>query len=572
MRHIAMLVQCAAILCLLSGAAHADPPRSPSITCHGGGLTAVPRFGTVPPGVAEYSFSGVCTTRTGQDLGYQATAKWTPSESNPANANASEIYRISTLSGPSRSDTAIIGARCDSDPWLNPQASCTRLGDNVPDELRIVWPELASGLFPHSRRAIPYGEQDALRKQYNSINRVADAGAGDRAYADVTVAARAAPPAMDRTSDLVAQIQPSNTVRVQIRYPLNYGYRDAAGLFDASPNSCSAFRIEAIPAAYKPGALIGIATEPHMRTSNDNYVCEYLVSDLPVGEPISLRVSMSDQGAAAAQPWTGGREQPSAGQRRTILNGSRQVILPPERPRALEVFDMVYSGGVDLPETVRLAGRVKLPGGASTGSTLSICESARLARARNSPAAPGLEGQCRAHQLQALQTLPDFDALAAKGPAITAIDPLATELRNQQPDDAARRGFDIGMAAAEGQTGPGPGKQRIHDALPAAQQGGYAIAVAFSLERNRYAERAAKGAAITLADPTLAAAREAEADVFYRLGFDIATAIFGDPALGAHGNTATGPGSLGIRDSLSEAGQRGFNVALALHLSRSYVH
>jgi hypothetical protein len=58
--------------------------------------------------------------------------------------------------------------------------------------------------------------------------------------------------------------------------------------------------------------------------------------------------------------------------------------------------------------------------------------------------------------------------------------------------------------------------------------------------------------------------------VFYRLGFDIATGIFGDPALGASGNTATGPGSLGIRDGLVAQGQRGFNASVALHLSRNY--
>ena len=62
--------------------------------------------------------------------------------------------------------------------------------------------------------------------------------------------------------------------------------------------------------------------------------------------------------------------------------------------------------------------------------------------------------------------------------------------------------------------------------------------------------------------------RNAEADPFYRLGFDIATGIFGDPAKGAQGNTATGPGSLGIRDALSVAGQKGFNALVAFHVSR----
>src|SRR5436189_4884992 len=60
---------------------------------------------------------------------------------------------------------------------------------------------------------------------------------------------------------------------------------------------------------------------------------------------------------------------------------------------------------------------------------------------------------------------------------------------------------------------------------------------------------AAKGAAIAQADPAVAEARTAEPDVFYWLGFDIATGLFGDPALGAAGHTATGPGSTRDRKS-----------------------
>src|SRR2546428_377429 len=65
------------------------------------------------------------------------------------------------------------------------------------------------------------------------------------------------------------------------------------------------------------------------------------------------------------------------------------------------------------------------------------------------------------------------DELAAKGVAIANADPLSAELRKRQPDDPSRRGFDIGMAAAEGQTSLGPGKQRIHDSLSPAEQGGF---------------------------------------------------------------------------------------------------
>jgi hypothetical protein len=81
---------------------------------------------------------------------------------------------------------------------------------------------------------------------------------------------------------------------------------------------------------------------------------------------------------------------------------------------------------------------------------------------------------------------------------------------------------------------------------------------------------AAKGAAIAQVDPIVAAARTAETDVLYRQGFDIATAFFGDSALGAEGRTATGPGSLGIRDQLTPAGQRGFNDSVKFHLRQDY--
>ena len=221
-------------------------------------------------------------------------------------------------------------------------------------------------------------------------------------------------------------------------------------------------------------------------------------------------------------------------------------------------------------QPVKSIGRIQGP--QTDAPRMSICERARDARARQSPAAPLLEAQCRAAGAAGespIEATQQYD-LAAKGEAIANQDPLSTELRNQQPDDSSRRGFDIGMAAAEGQTAPGPGKQRIHDSLMPAEQRGFEIAVAFSLERNRNADFAAKGAAIADADPTVAEARNAEVNVFYRLGFDIATGIFGDPALGAQGNTALGTGSLRIRDSLSAAGQRGFNAAVKLHLSRNY--
>lgn len=158
------------------------------------------------------------------------------------------------------------------------------------------------------------------------------------------------------------------------------------------------------------------------------------------------------------------------------------------------------------------------------------------------------------------------NVLVARGEALTNQDPLAVALRDGLQDAPSRRGFNIGMAAAEGQTFPGPGKQAMHDALTLLEREGFATAVSFSLERNRNLEFATKGAGVARADPVVKAALLRQPAGLHQLGFEIATGIFGDPALGAQGNTVTGTGSLKIRDSLSAAGQIGFDAAVKLLL------
>jgi len=162
------------------------------------------------------------------------------------------------------------------------------------------------------------------------------------------------------------------------------------------------------------------------------------------------------------------------------------------------------------------------------------------------------------------------DVLVARGEALTNQDPLAVALRNGLPDAPSRRGFAVGMAVAEGQTLPGPGKQRMHDSLKSDEQNGFSLAVSFSLERNRNLEFATRGAAIAKADPIVAQARTANPSVFYTLGFDIATGIFGDVALGGAGHTSEGPGSQAIRDGLSADGQKGFRASVDLYLVQKH--
>jgi hypothetical protein len=70
-----------------------------------------------------------------------------------------------------------------------------------------------------------------------------------------------------------------------------------------------------------------------------------------------------------------------------------------------------------------------------------------------------------------------------------------------------------------------------------------------------------------LTDPEVAKVARVSPNIFYCLGFQVATGIYGDPSLGASGNTATGPGAFKIRDDLADTDAvRGFNDAVKFHL------
>jgi hypothetical protein len=203
-------------------------------------------------------------------------------------------------------------------------------------------------------------------------------------------------------------------------------------------------------------------------------------------------------------------------------------------------------------------GRVEVR--SSSSQVTSICQASISARARNSPAAPGLERQCRALQAQA----PAIDAhgLAGRGAVLAADDPDLTALRGLQPDGPVRTGFDIGLAVVGDDTAWGPGKQAQLDAVGAEEQLGFKIAATYAMDHNRNRGLAVVGRHIASQDAELADARGAISDPRFWLGFDIATGIFGDPALGAKGAQASGPGSLAIRDGLSLTSQQGFNAAM----------
>lgn len=160
------------------------------------------------------------------------------------------------------------------------------------------------------------------------------------------------------------------------------------------------------------------------------------------------------------------------------------------------------------------------------------------------------------------------EALIAQGESMAQKDPLLTLIRDAQPEGGIRTGFYIGLATEAGNTLWGPGAQSIKDSLDGAQQMGFSVGAEFCLVRNNNAEMAALGDSVVKADPELTSNRALEKPGMYWLGFNIASGIFGDPALGAKGNTAWGSGAEGIRNSLPREAQNGFDAAHKLNWTK----
>jgi len=148
-------------------------------------------------------------------------------------------------------------------------------------------------------------------------------------------------------------------------------------------------------------------------------VCDFLITDLPLNAPIGVGVDLADHGSLPFEAWKGGSQaQPPLGQQRTIIigggRGSRvgrgdteteaapsplrdntgTVTLTERQPRARLVFEMVYAVAAGAATPSKAIGRAPAP--SAPAPARPICDVAREARARNSPAAPGLEAQCRA--------------------------------------------------------------------------------------------------------------------------------------------------------------------------------
>ncbi|CAN5347642.1 hypothetical protein BH11PSE14_BH11PSE14_09010 [soil metagenome] len=188
--------------------------------------------------------------------------------------------------------------------------------------------------------------------------------------------------------------------------------------------------------------------------------------------------------------------------------------ISPHEPAGFVMHDLSCT----YPAPGKALGRVKLPGpvgfgrvGTPSTERPPICDAARSARARNSPAAAGLERQCLA---SGGSLVPPVNAPPPPSPAIPDTNTPTT--------------------------------------MPATVP---------AVDSTRIDGLAATGANIANQDTDLAYARAAEPGAAFQRGFDIATGLFGDPALGAEGRPAADQDAANIRASLGSDGQRGFDAS-----------
>jgi hypothetical protein len=150
---------------------------------------------------------------------------------------------------------------------------------------------------------------------------------------------------------------PPNSIRVSVQYKKEYGYKFDSGVFAGSgPSSCDAFSVSAQPdPSVRTENLYGIHKTDKMREVNGFYLCDFLISDLPLNARIKLGVDLTEHRNLPFEAWKGGSQaQPPPGEQRTIIiegagksRASRAhddtVMLTQAQPSATRVFEMVYA-------------------------------------------------------------------------------------------------------------------------------------------------------------------------------------------------------------------------------------
>ena len=410
------------LACPLFGCADGPPPRV-ELNCRTLGLTGTPTFKASAWPTASYHSRGVCSSADQtKSVVFEVDGVWSPGEKDPDAPNTSEIISITSndnlspdtrpqAGGAGYVEHVVFSAHCDRDPWLN-VATCRRIGDDAPDYLHETWGQLPTKRFPISQGAIGAAERYRLRAESDAAFGVENSG-----WREKSESARLDIPSRDYDETRMAEksitdsavpraLRNADTIRVEIHYPVSYGYKNASGLFDPGPNSCDAFQVS--PAIGNPDRdrlqpeLTKITVQPSMRSVNGEYICDYLIADLPENQAITVSARVGTAREPSSEAWMGGDDaQPAAGETRTIADPVRSVMLSAQQPSARLIYTMRYAGRWDVQqsatETVSESRHSAVLDAMRDAAKPDprICAYARSARARNSPAAPGLARQCR---------------------------------------------------------------------------------------------------------------------------------------------------------------------------------
>lgn len=148
-------------------------------TCSPPRFTGQSQFLSSPKGTAKYLFDGICTSpqKPGAQLQYRLEASWSPSETDPRKPNASESITMTgyepfiPIRAPGGRIFMFWTGRCKQDPWLQPEgASCRIVGISIPEDLRVVVPELQTLNFPKTENMIAPADRQRLHAQYLRVN------------------------------------------------------------------------------------------------------------------------------------------------------------------------------------------------------------------------------------------------------------------------------------------------------------------------------------------------------------------------------------------------------------------
>jgi len=228
---------------------------------------------------------------------------------------------------------------------VRPQGRIRLPGSTTPSKLTKC--EAAAAARARNSPAAPGLEKQCVAERASGASPVA--AAGD--------AVRRIPPAESPTvtkmetfgSGGAARIallatQPDSTIAVRVRYRKAFGYKGDTGAFGyVGPTSCDAFAISVAPvASARQRDPYRISSDSKMADAGGYYLCTYLVSFLPLDEPLTVSVAVS--GTNASEAWKGGDEaQPPEGQQRTILGGTRTATLNATLSRARLSYEMIYA-------------------------------------------------------------------------------------------------------------------------------------------------------------------------------------------------------------------------------------